>query len=193
MDSLVLELQKLATSSSEPISDVLRKALVVAAKLKLNDFREWVECELNGYQRSEVPDYRKCRADYFYRNPHHGLQPIIMPSTAAQKFFCDIRLTESAGSLEDVLDRGKRDKGTLSFPIPPEMEAELRDSCDLMGMPLYRLVSPNAITAVLDSIRTAVLEWALRLEAEGILGEGMTFSKAEQEKAQREQSIKPLR
>ena len=44
-------------------------------------------------------------------------------------------------------------------------------------------IGSNAIAGVLDAVRNMVLDWSLKLEKEGILGEGLTFSEIEQRKA----------
>jgi hypothetical protein len=49
MTSLVEELQKDALNSSVSVLDLLRKALVVATKLNIDEFKEWIELELKGY------------------------------------------------------------------------------------------------------------------------------------------------
>ena len=182
MDSLVLDLQRLASESREKLSDLLRKALVVATKLGLDDFRTWIECELKGYPTVEVPEYRVCRSSYHVRNPYHGLQPVIIPDAKLEKAFCEIRITESIESLQHVLDEEGKN-GSVGFSIPPEHEVQLRRGADLLGMPLVRLVSTNNLSAILDTVRTTILEWALKLEAEGILGEGMSFTSDEKQKA----------
>lgn len=47
------------TETKEPISDILRRCLVLAHKLKNETFKEWVQQELNGYSAdAELPDYR---------------------------------------------------------------------------------------------------------------------------------------
>ncbi|HYG89938.1 MAG TPA: hypothetical protein VD978_27210 [Azospirillum sp.] len=47
------------TETKEPISDTLRRCLVLADKLKNNTLKTWVERELNGYAFSDdVPSYR---------------------------------------------------------------------------------------------------------------------------------------
>ncbi len=61
-NSIVLELQDLAIGRDNNISDLLRKALLVASKLNLIEFKEWVNSELNGYTEVGVPDYRKLNA-----------------------------------------------------------------------------------------------------------------------------------
>src|SRR5919106_30118 len=78
--SLVLELQQLAADGETNILDLLRKALLVATKLNLIEFRDWIRNELNGYQSGELPSYRKCPAEVKGRNPFHGLIPIGIPN-----------------------------------------------------------------------------------------------------------------
>jgi hypothetical protein len=46
-----------------------------------------------------------------------------------------------------------------------------------------RHVPSTAMAGIIDKVRTIVLKWALELEKQGILGEGMTFSDAEKQKA----------
>lgn len=50
-----------------------------------------------------------------------------------------------------------------------------------MELPLQPalVVSGAQIQGIIESVRNVVLDWSLRLEAQGILGEGMTFSKEE--------------
>ena len=68
MASLVLELQQLAMSKDQDVKDLLRKALVVATKLGLEDFRTWCDGEMKGYE-IEVPQYRKVQGELKAWNP----------------------------------------------------------------------------------------------------------------------------
>lgn len=52
-----------------------------------------------------------------------------------------------------------------------------------------RTVPAGSLTKVINGICSTILEWALRLKQEGILGEGMTFSSAEKNKAPMIQQI----
>jgi hypothetical protein len=58
--SLLREIQSAATGSSTEISTVLRKAKILAARLRNPEFEHWVDRELNGYDRdcSDLPPYR---------------------------------------------------------------------------------------------------------------------------------------
>ena len=59
MDKIVIELQREALKSDFDIMNLLRKAYLVARKLKLQEFEDWVNNELNGYKDADkIPDYR---------------------------------------------------------------------------------------------------------------------------------------
>ena len=70
MTSLVTELQREALDKSVPAGDLLRKALVVARKLKIEDIQPWLKSELNGYSNSEEgPKYRWVTGEIKAFNP----------------------------------------------------------------------------------------------------------------------------
>jgi hypothetical protein len=53
------EIIELSVKDDEKVSVLLRKRLVLAAKLKNDKLKEWAQCELNGYPNSEsLPEYR---------------------------------------------------------------------------------------------------------------------------------------
>ena len=54
-----------------------------------------------------------------------------------------------------------------------------------MNVPLQPTlhVAPSEVVGILDAVRNNVLDFALQLEQEGILGEGMSFSKDEKKMA----------
>src|SRR5688500_16815305 len=45
------------------------------------------------------------------------------------------------------------------------------------------LVSSSELHGIVAAVRDTILQWSLRLERDGILGEGMTFSREEVQKA----------
>lgn len=188
MDSIVVELQRLASDESHSITDLLRKALLVASKLKLAEFGEWATSELQGYEKGDVPAYRRVRAELKADNPYHGLVPFILPDKMADKL-CDIQLRDPIGSLVDLLSNPKR--GALIMPFSPDVAATLMEMQDEIGR-LYptRTIARNQIASILDVVRTTVLQWSLKLEQEGILGSGISFSKNEQEIAARTMHVK---
>jgi hypothetical protein len=59
--TLLREIQTTTTDSGIEISTVLRKAKILAARLRNPEFETWVDRELNGYDpdAAAVPPYRK--------------------------------------------------------------------------------------------------------------------------------------
>jgi len=176
MASLVRELQKDALDSTILVSSLLRKALVVARKLSIADFRKWCENELNGYQTvSEIPKYRFVSCELMADNPYHGLIPVIQRSEMAD-IFSNKAIGQPVAELEDVR-KTKKDNGFLIVPIPKNIEASLVSM--LEGLYPVVVVDKSEINGILDSVRNIILDWSLKLEERGILGEDMTFSEQE--------------
>src|SRR5688572_10355179 len=56
--NLLEEIQSDAVDESKELSNLLRKTLVLASKLKSEDLKKWVTSELNGYSTIPMPEYR---------------------------------------------------------------------------------------------------------------------------------------
>ena len=177
--SIVLEIQKLSTEKHQDISDLLRKALLVASKLKLRDFRAWIENELNGYRNEPVPEYRKLKATVRLNNPYHGLIPVVFPTTEIANIFCNIDVCDPIGNLVSILEKQSTGKSDPIYPLSPEQEMFLVNQQGGLGLPPIRTVSSSQLATIIDLVRTKILDWSLNLEEEGILGKGLTFSEDE--------------
>ena len=80
MDGIVIELQREALDESITIEALLRKAYLVAKKLKLKEFEEWINQEQNGYKNA-VPEYRNVGGEIKAWNPYHGSKILGQPAT----------------------------------------------------------------------------------------------------------------
>ena len=187
---IVIQLQELAADSSNDISDLLRKALLIATKLKLDEFRVWVMKELNGYQPGEeLPSYRYVTGDLRAQNPYHGLIPFILEDPELTTAVRRIRVAESVESLSNLIQSSGK-HGEITYPFNPEQEAVLmRMQNSIAPLRPLRVVGRNQISAIIEQIRTRLLEWALSLEQAGILGEDMSFTEKEKKKAKRNSEI----
>lgn len=184
-ESIVLQLQIMATEKAYDISDLLRKALLVATKLGLDEFRQWIELELNGYGiHAEVPDYRKARAELKLKNPYHGLIPIYISDSETTDALCNVELRDTIENLQSLATSLTKESSYINVPLSYEQEAFLLESQGDRGqLPPVRKLSPNKASMVIDAVRTRILTWSLELESQGILGNGIVFSKEEKEKA----------
>ena len=63
MKGIVIELEKEALNEQASVESLLRKAYLVARKLKLEEFEEWINNEQNGYKGNAL-DYRMINGEY---------------------------------------------------------------------------------------------------------------------------------
>lgn len=184
---LVIQLQRRAVESGIDVTALVREALVVATKLSRIDLQDWLNHELHGYAMpAAVPKYRKVRAELKARM--NGLVPYIVPPKIAD-VICDVEVRDPIGTLCHALAEG-RPGSPLSVPLSPKQIQTLMAMQDTLGRyEPVRTVARNQIAGIVEAVKTTVLEWALRLEQEGILGEGLTFSEDELIRASRSNAI----
>ena len=175
MSGLVLELQAAALNRERSVSDLLRKALVVSKKLGVSEIEEWINNELKGYPPgSEVPEYRIVHGQIKVWNPYHGWQPL---------FFENHKMAEKLSSREIMQPIGELDslnitEGVLHVPFPEHIKSSLMKAMELPLEPILH-ISRTEVIGILDTVQNIILEWALELEENGILGENISFSKEE--------------
>ena len=56
--TLLEQIQNEAVDGTSDLATALRKCLILAARLKNQEFTEWVNHELNGYPEDAIPEYR---------------------------------------------------------------------------------------------------------------------------------------
>ena len=174
MAGIVEEIQRDALNSAASLSDVLRKARVVAAKLGQQQPLDWVDSELNGYE-GEVPNYRIVEGQARVRNPYYGWQPIMFSGIKFQSTVCSRHMGNPVRELEYFASG----KGEVLVPLPDELAADLCHSSGNDALPISVFLPRNGIIRILDIVRTKILDWSLSLQAAGIEGEGLSFSPAE--------------
>ncbi|MHB8898387.1 MAG: AbiTii domain-containing protein [Thermoguttaceae bacterium] len=187
--SLVIELQQLASEKRNDISDVLRKAMMVATKLDLPDFRQWIECELDGYpDDTPVPKYRIVQGTVYGRDTlTNRLVPYAFPPKMASTLQ-NVNCREPIAIFAAL--QGKH-TGIMQKPLAAEVvNVLLQDQDEFEHFQPERHIPNTTPDRIIDAVRSALLQWALRLEKEGILGEGMTFSSVEKNKAMSSQQIR---
>ncbi|MBA4288183.1 MAG: hypothetical protein C0439_04280 [Pseudomonas sp.] len=98
-----------------------------------------------------------------------------------QELICQQNVFLSVSQIENLV--AESEGGNFLYKFSADMAKALRN---LVGHDFeYALHVPiHHLVRILDTTKTKILEFALDLEAKGILGEGMTFTKAEQQLAQ---------
>ncbi len=170
MSGIVTELEREALSKNTDILGLLRKAYVVARKLGLKEFENWINMELNGYNDSEVPSYRVVHGEVKAWNPYHGWIPVI--------FDRDLGLNKH--SVRDPVANlvNVKSNSNCYYNFPPEINNILSKNGPFQTK--YALeISNNSIYNIIEQIRNKILDWALTLEENGIVGDEYLFSSEE--------------
>ena len=180
MSSVVLDLQNEVTKSKCDIVSVLRRAHLIATKLSLAEFNQWVVNELNGYKsQAEAPEYRSIVGQLRAFNPYYGWIPVMLADAELEKKICNPKLINS---ISEILSFCEESGSSLIVSIPTEVQKTLNEICDTpLPMQMAVHVSKTAAVDIIEKVKNTLLEWTLELEAKGILGEGMSFNDKEKE------------
>ena len=185
LDSIVLELQSEAMASDSNVSDLLRKSLVIASKLEIKDFEDWVKQEINGYRDNldNIPDYREVRGSLQYYAANNGSYfPAILLNPIVANYIKQNKLPQSITELESLL---KSEKESIFIIPSEEIQKELRISFKMETK--FRItLERSQVQKIIDMVKTIILEWSLQLEKDGILGEGIKFSQKEKQVADKQ-------
>lgn len=181
MTGLVEEIQRDALNPSTPVSTILRKVKVAAAKLKLGNVESWVEKELNGYTNCPIPDYRVLYGKPQALNPYQGWIPIILNDDEHNTALSKVDCRQSVSSFEDLIARTST--SFVEMPLPPGVIRALNSGLEFEFGRMSVHLSVIQIQGVIDTVRNAALDWAIELEKAGIVGEGFSFDPAEKSKA----------
>lgn len=175
---IVIELQKQALDENTSLEALLRKAYLVAKKLKLKELEVWINQEQNGYN-SKVPDYRILAGEMKAWNPYHEWIPMIMPADIANM----VNKIPLGMSISAIVDSYESSEGSVVLSINGEMTEALNKMTDSFPTKYGFIVSKSELYRIMSTVRNKILDWAIILEENGILGEDMTFTNEEKETA----------
>ncbi|MDX7837543.1 hypothetical protein SJS85_19265 [Aeromonas caviae] len=179
MPALIPQLVDMASTPDIKTSDLLRRALVAASLLGVKELEEWLDSELNGYVRDggKVHPYRIINCELMWINS--GQKACSLPVKLATQ---EIRsLVHSISELEFwILERAD-----VHLSLSPELERELKAKSQLpREVRLVQRIPIATIHGVVERVRNLVLQWALNLLKDGILGENLSFTEQEKQQGQ---------
>lgn len=181
MSGIVLELQREALDKAADIESLLRKAYVIAKKLKLEKFEEWIKQEQDGYSiEAEVPAYRYIGGLMYALNPANGKWIPVGISDGGRNKFSEFPIKEGISSLNDLYITAK---DNISFSISSTLTDVLNKTSPFET--IYSFVAPKSqLHQVISTVQNNILDWTLLLEENGIEGENLSFTDVEIENAQ---------
>ena len=181
MSSIVLDLQNEVTKQDCDIVSVLRKAHLIAAKLGLTDFDKWILCELNGYNNDDtIPDYRIVKGQLKVHNSIYGWIPAVFYDADIERKICNSEVNISLTEIIELCENGKE----IVSEFTGETLLYINRLFDSKFPRHYAVFIPgSAFKGIIEKVKNTVLEWTIKLESEGILGENMKFNPTEKETA----------
>lgn len=173
--SLLREIQNAAVDSNVNLATLLRKCKILAARLGNTEFKNWVEYELNGYNKegSELPTYRILTVNskgHFSGPFGSGLRnadiPLMSLPDEMREVLGHSHLREPVAAMEALVEKAER--GIAQEPWNPNIVAMLAPLFyqNMHCVQAWKVIPINQIVGALDAIRNKILNFALEIEAE---------------------------
>lgn len=188
LNSLILDFQNDINNPDMKIGDILRKALLIATKLNITDFVDWINLELEGYGEKNIPDYRIIKCDIRLNNAHWKNLPFIINDT---EIYETIQTSHVRNSIIEVEGISYWEDSIVKL-IPPIETRNLiyKYFPTTATYEISLLSNTSQYKAIVDAVRTKLLKWSLELEKDGIIGRNLSFNDEELEIANKNESYK---
>ena len=176
--SLIEELQLNASDGIFTVSNLLRKALVVAAKLDVTEIPEWINRELSGYRHGDtLPSYRTVHGAIKAKTLR-GWITVMFPTNDLDESVSKKYVRKSIAEIEYL----SKQNGSLAVEFAPEQQQFLQ-SLFRRETEFICFLDKKCMDGILDETRNQVLRWAIALDKAGIRGNGLSFTDPEKKKA----------
>lgn len=178
---IVIELQQEVLKQDCDIVNVLRRAHVIATKLQLTEFDSWITHELNGYPNQEVcPEYRKIKGVLKAFNPYQGWIPAMISDIEMETDVCERKM---ANSISEIVSLCQEENDLLSEFTGAQTEILNKIFRTTFPMKYALFIPRTSVMDIIEKVKNTILEWTLKLEEKGIIGDNMTFTEKEKNTA----------
>jgi len=162
-----------AIQNDVKLPDLLRKCKLLAARLENDDFKNWVDSELNGYpSRDNLPLYRIIDVNSYghLSGPFGaGLRNITIPSSCLPEKMRDwAKKTYISQSISVIEDMVKGGKDNFQQVWPGDLVALVANNI-YEGYTLYaawQRIPRGAFVSILDTVRNRILSFIIEIEKE---------------------------
>lgn len=181
MAGIVIELQQEVLKQDCDIVNVLRRTHVIATKLQLTEFDSWITHELNGYPNQEVcPEYRKIKGVLKAFNPYQGWIPAMISDIEMETDVCERKM---ANSISEIVSLCQEENDLLSEFTGAQTEILNKIFRTTFPMKYALFIPRTSVMDIIEKVKNTILEWTLKLEEKGIIGDNMTFTEKEKNTA----------
>lgn len=184
MSSVILDLQRDCLNANSDIVLLLRKALLISHKLELGSFREWINKELHSYKNNDtIPEYRFVNFNLKRLNHRRNWVNASLKIPEIEEIYTR-KIFDSIIELQYKFDRNDR----LFFQLPETFSNQILQSTGKYAK-FSLIAGVNMVNEIIENVKTAILEWAIILEKNGIIGENLLFDNEEKNKIKDNEQI----
>ena len=171
--SLLRDIQDAAINSEIDISTVLRKCKVLAVRLGNENFKNWVDQELNGYNNIDnLPDYRILSVDskgYFSGGSlrvNNANIPLIFIPEQFRESLSNAYCVQPISEYESLLKSSKSENFQEQWPSELVVAYGNRIYQNQTCISAWKVIPYGSIVSLVDSVRNRVLNFVLEIESE---------------------------
>ncbi len=173
--SLIQQLQDDIVNPDISLAAILRRAKILAYRLQHDEFKSWVDNELNGYpDKDSIPSYRRFTAhnlghfaDAFHHLTNASIPTINLPDQI-KDFMRELDLGMGVGTLEDLMNNpDMRKDGAVKAQWPPDVlafAAQYQIYANMNLLSAWKAISSNHVTEILEAVRNKLLDFILELQ-----------------------------
>jgi len=170
--SLLRDIQATAIDSNSDIATLLRMCKILAFRLGNNDFKNWVDKELNGYSdSSDLPKYRKLKVEsvgHFLGPFGRELRNAPIPPYCIPEEFRDLVtiscLTQPISSYASLIGKDRNPIEKWSAEMVAIFGGEIYENMNCISA--WKVIPSNYLIALVDTIKTRILNFSLEIEVE---------------------------
>jgi len=152
------------------LSNILRKAKVLAFHLHSDELRTWVSHELDGYKSSsELPDYRVIRTacvgkwtNGYWMVSNRGVPLFKIDDEQLRDFLTTFRVYDGIRTIEELAKQQGQ-----HFILPPDVTVLVNRYVSERGYAYAELqyaVGPHEFEQILDTVKNRLLDFVLKLD-----------------------------
>lgn len=172
--SLLRDIQNAAVSKDTDVATLLRKCKILAVRLGNDEFKNWVDSELNGYESIDnLPEYRILHtiSHGHFSGPYgSSLKDAPIPPSCLPEEFRD-NITTSylklpiSGYVSLVNNKEGKD-AIEQWPADIIAHFGRKIYNDMNCLSAWKIIPLNALDALIDTIKTRILNFVLEIERE---------------------------
>ncbi|WP_324608522.1 MULTISPECIES: hypothetical protein [unclassified Streptomyces] len=157
-----------------PLAPTLRQVIALGGHAHSEPLRAWALRELQGYEGTDVPipEYRRITAPLvmdglagMYKFREQPVSMFDLPDFARDSLGDEIRFGQGVGQIESLLGRNPGEIVRLSPAMAADLAVLMNENSPRQVLRLYWAVHPSALEAVLDQVRTRLVQLVGELRA----------------------------